>query len=1073
MSKGKVSPKVKPPAFFPIAASDLMPVMPPAIKVGAREEPVQLKKFDVAVEVSGLESETTTTMTFFNPNSRPLEGRLEFPLPANSTITGYALDIDGKMIDGVIVSKEKARIVLETEIRKGVDPGIVEQLKGNVFRTRIYPIPARGERVIKLVSVAPLTIAKGDAAMHIPLPKGQKIPNFNVEIKVNRGSVRPQIGGFGNLTFSEWKDSWSAKASMVNVVPDNDLYLNLPKIPSQLIRVEEFDEEHFVSISDLLPQSFKSGKYAPKHFWIAWDASSSRKPQSVEKDMAFLGELLKEWKNVEVDLVVFRDTADKPQRFSIKDGNSKPLLKFLGSVPYDGGTNLSALNFEIKKVPNESLLLFTDGFSTIGESLPDMSSLPMHVISSDSTRDLGLLTYLSSASGGTLIDLTIMSPKDAVNQIVNPGLRLLRVDAPRGMINEVQTRFEASSGRATVYAKLKDDTTLTLVYGDGSKELHRSEIAVKLKSATKNHIISRAWAASKAIELSVLADKNQAELLMLGQKYQLVTHGTSLIVLETVAQYVEHRIVPPTSMPQWRKEYLLALKNNQRDESLQNSKKIEMVLEWWQERVQWFDQKFSYSKGFKFDSNKNRNPSIGSDGALEGGASGGGDYDSEESADSESYESSSEDSAAPAAEIPAPRSKKSSSKSGKGSLGAGESDADEQASIKIAEWSPSTPYLKAINKSSGIDAYNTYLKQVPAYKMSPAFYLDCANAFIKTDRILGLRILSNLAELNLEDPALLRVYAWRLHEANELDQAIQVMEEVRRIRPEEPQSHRDLALLLAKRLDRDKNIADGSRAAELFNKVVVTDWPHAQQIEVIVVMELNHLLAAMEKIKKGSTKNLSFIDPRLKKLLDLDVRITMTWDADQTDMDLHVVEPSGEEAYYGNNLTTIGGLVSKDITRGYGPEEYVIRKAMPGKYRIKCKYFGSSQQTLTGPVTVSATVITNYGRANEKRQLLTLRLDSEKDMVDIGEIVFGGADSAGKEVKVHAITREQLTKLKKGMLEAQIIKLLGQPERRDGSGISIMVYFLNDGTQIRLGVASGLLYVKEVHNGAELNLPLK
>ena len=199
----------------------------------------------------------------------------------------------------------------------------------------------------------------------------------------------------------------------------------------------------------------------------------------------------------------------------------------------------------------------------------------------------------------------------------------------------------------------------------------------------------------------------------------------------------------------------------------------------------------------------------------------------------------------------------------------------------------------------------------------------------------------------------------------------------------------------------------------------------------------------------------------------------MTWDADQTDMDLHVVEPSGEEAYYGNNLTTIGGLVSKDITRGYGPEEYVIRKAMPGKYRIKCKYFGSSQQTLTGPVTVSATVITNYGRANEKRQLLTLRLDSEKDMVDIGEIVFGGADSAGKEVKVHAITREQLTKLKKGMLEAQIIKLLGQPERRDGSGISIMVYFLNDGTQIRLGVASGLLYVKEVHNGAELNLPLK
>ena len=33
----------------------------------------------------------------------------------------------------------------------------------------------------------------------------------------------------------------------------------------------------------------------------------------------------------------------------------------------------------------------------------------------------------------------------------------------------------------------------------------------------------------------------------------------------------------------------------------------------------------------------------------------------------------------------------------------------------------------------------------------------------------------------------------------------------------------------------------------------------------------------------------------------------MTWDADMTDIDIHVTEPSSELAMYDHNLTTIGG----------------------------------------------------------------------------------------------------------------------------------------------------------------------
>ena len=123
-------------------------------------------------------------------------------------------------------------------------------------------------------------------------------------------------------------------------------------------------------------------------------------------------------------------------------------------------------------------------------------------------------------------------------------------------------------------------------------------------------------------------------------------------------------------------------------------------------------------------------------------------------------------------------------------------------------------------------------------------------------------------------------------------------------------------------------------------------------------------------------------------MLDVDVRIVMTWSADNTDIDLWVTEPSGEKAYYEHNRTTIGGLVSCDFTQGYGPEEYLVRRAAHGMYKIDANYFGSQATRLLGPVTVQVDVLTNYGRPNEQRKSLTLRLKEAQETVRIGEIEF-------------------------------------------------------------------------------------
>ena len=109
------------------------------------------------------------TLTFQNDADRVLEGELVFPLPENATVSGYALDVNGQLVEAVTVEKEKARVVFETETRRGIDPGIVEQVQGNNFRTRVHPIPAKGSRTIRVEYVSEPVARDGRLLYKLPL----------------------------------------------------------------------------------------------------------------------------------------------------------------------------------------------------------------------------------------------------------------------------------------------------------------------------------------------------------------------------------------------------------------------------------------------------------------------------------------------------------------------------------------------------------------------------------------------------------------------------------------------------------------------------------------------------------------------------------------------------------------------------------------------------------------------------------------------------------------------------------------------------------------------------------------
>lgn len=1051
------------------------PVPPPTIKLPPEEQPVRLTDLAIAVSVAGLQAETVTTMTFHNPNGRVLAGELEFPLPDGATVCGYALDVDGQMVDGVIVPKDKGRVVMETEMRRRVDPGLVEHVRGNLFRTRVYPIPAQGSRTITVVHVAELSLSDDGAACHVPLPR-TSLPRLDLRVEVAAGAGKPELGGFGDLVLNGFERRWVAEATLQTVTPDDDLYIRLPQLGPELVSLERHQDETYVAISHApeLPQS--GGTASAERIAVAWDASGSRDPAAVARDRAVLAAVVARL-GCGVDLRVFRNAPAAWQHFAPGPEGAQALAAHLDALAYDGGTDLAALDLRRDALPAaaqaaDRWLLFTDGLHTLGDGLPRFGALPVDVIAGGSRRDRGVQRLIASATGGRLIDASTTAAARAAQMLCTGQATLLRVEAPAGALADVQYAYAAGSGRATVYARVRGDCTATLVYGrPGGAGVLRHPVELRRAEAVAGRVIARAWAGARVAELAVFPERNAEKLLHIGRRYGLVTPGTSLIVLENLQQYLEHEIEPPASWPSMRERYFAALKGRRQREGQRVEDKLATVLGWWRERVAWWERDFPRHAEVKVAQGEAREGEArevvarGREEALTGmarqlasrdapataarpadtGGAGGFDLAVME--------------AAPSAELAA---------DGLTDKAAGAPST--AAAIAIQAWDPDTPYLAALREAPAAEVYPAYLAQRAQHASSPAFYLDCAGAILAHDRALGLRVLSNLAELRIDDPALLRIYAWRLQEAGALDRAIELLERVRRLRAEDPQSHRDLALLLGRRGEQQNDREDLTRAVRLLYDVIIGDWQRFAQIEVIAAMELNRCIALAEAMPGGDAADFSYIDSRLRKLLDCDVRIVLSWDADNTDIDLHVIEPSGERAYYGNNRTVIGGLVSRDFTQGYGPEEYLVRRAMPGTYRIRCRYYGSSQQTLVGPATVTATVITNFGRSDERRQDLTLRLDTVKETVDIGAITIG--PDAGPQATGGTITRKQIEALHQGMTRTEVEAALGASERDDGSGITILVYRLADGTALRLGLAPDLIWAREIHDGAERAIPL-
>lgn len=1018
-----------------------------------KEYPLKLSSLDIEVSVTGNIAVTTYKMEFLNAENRILEGELEFPLGDGQMVSRFAMEVNGKLREGVVVEKAKGRETFEKIVRRGIDPGLLEQTAGNVFRSRVYPIPANGIKRIVIAYEQELLMEDDKALYLLPLQFESKISKFSLNIEVLKQEFRlsPSQNQITNLSFNNWNEVYSARASFTDYCPNQQLAIEIPRVQySENVYYERFGEDSSYFYFVIKPEKRIKDKALPKSVCVLWDASSSGSNRNLEKELDLLESYLRKIENLEVKLVVFRNNAELPVSFKIKEGNCQALTRNIKKIYYDGGTQLGSL--DLTKINTDEFLLFTDGMSNFGESELIPGNKPVFVINSNLVADHSYLRYIATASGGKFINLNATDVANALKELLSLKYQFISAKYLSGTVFETYPSLPGEfASTFSMAGKMKgNEGSLVLNFGIGSTVIYSDTIHLKPVNTGAAHV-SRIWAQKTIAELDMRYIKNKNLITAIGKQYGIVTRNTSLIVLDRLEDYVENEIIPPDEM---KADYFALLNNKKVQQEKARNNQIESVVQQFEDRKEWWNRKpasFIRPVVRTKRTQRNRNNTytfpLGTNYPDNGTVTNGGGLNAAPCRISGKVVDISTGEPLPGVNIVVKgttngtvtdmegkymlnipseatlvftyigykteetttgyltvidaaltldmrelqevvvtgygtrRRNRAAAENKSYEANDAESSDDSEGipgAIVLNAWDPQTPYIVKLKQVPDELIYPTYLELKKEYSGSPSFYLDVANYFEQNgEKDLALRILSNIAELQTENHQLLRVLGHRLQQLGYLFLAEKTFRRVLEIREEEPQSYRDLALALA---DNNKT----QEAIDILYGMITKSWnSRFPGIELIAVGEMNNIIANTKK-----KPDLSAIDPRLLANLPVDIRVVLNWDADNCDMDLWVTSPDGEKCFYGNKTTQTGGQMSNDFTGGYGPEEFMIKKAISGNYVIEINYFGNHQQKLTGPTTVQVELYTQYGTRNQRKQEITLRLEDSKEVVKVGELNF-------------------------------------------------------------------------------------
>lgn len=140
------------------------------------------------------------------------------------------------------------------------------------------------------------------------------------------------------------------------------------------------------------------------------------------------------------------------------------------------------------------------------------------------------------------------------------------------------------------------------------------------------------------------------------------------------------------------------------------------------------------------------------------------------------------------------------------------------------------------------------------------------------------------------------------------------------------------------------------------------------------------------EIRDGSTgktiKQVQFFDAS-PGLAPARLRVVLSWNDHQAEIDMHVITPDGGHAFYADPILDNGAAIDPDGVDGPGPEIFTMAAPLHGLYQVWVNYWGNfgnygyhfDEETREVPVmNAIVTVITDENTLAEKQQSFVVPL---------------------------------------------------------------------------------------------------
>ncbi|MGZ5276915.1 MAG: hypothetical protein ACXWCU_13465, partial [Caldimonas sp.] len=264
------------------------------------------------------------------------------------------------------------------------------------------------------------------------------------------------------------------------------------------------------------------------------------------------------------------------------------------------------------------------------------------------------------------------------------------------------------------------------------------------------------------------ARMNKVRIRELGRRFGIATRETSLLVLERVDDYVRHEIEPPPALCE---AYDRLAATMQKGRAQSDAARLAQVVQRFEARVAWWNREFpkgeppaplaiakAESRGVLGATLEMRRERADTDATS-----------SNKAAERQMPPAPMSAAAPPAARMAAaPREAEKKD-------GGAASPATASISIALQPAKNNAVGMKRLEAAEPATRRAVYLDERSANAMNVGFFLDAAEFFLnKGERALGLRALSNLAELDLQNRQVLRLLAYRLQQAGEVGLALPI-----------------------------------------------------------------------------------------------------------------------------------------------------------------------------------------------------------------------------------------------------------------------------------------------------------